>query len=363
MQYTTGDVALVSLDLRSDFLGPPTPAMLDAMAAAAAAPDGFELRENRYQRALEAHAAELLGKPDALLFPTCTMANLVAVMAQSSPGETVVGDRESHCLLSEAGGIAGVAGVMVRGLDGTAGQLPLDQLTAALDVPLDPQRPPVRLVLLETTHNRSGGLPLPLAHIEAVSEIAHRAGATLHIDGARFFNAAVALGVTPAVMAAAADSVSLSLNKGLCAPNGALLVGSRQLIARALTLRQRLGGGIRPAGAVAAAGLVALETMLPQLQRDHDNARALVASLRELGLSAGPQPDGTNIVLVGLGLAPGRLEAFVAALAGQGVLAIAFGAGHLRLCLHRGIEGGDVPSITAAFRAACAATGWSKQES
>lgn len=331
------------------------------MAAAAAEPDGFELRENTQQRALEAYAANLLDKQDALLFPTCTMANLVAVVAQIRPGDGVIGVADSHCLLSEAGGIAGVAGAMVQGLDGLSGQLPLDTLQAALSTGADPQRPPVRLVLLETTHNRSGGLPLPLAHIDQVGEMAHRAGAALHIDGARFFNAAVALGVTPARMAAAVDTISLSLNKGLCAPNGALLVGSRDIIARALVLRQRLGGGLRPAGAIAAAGLVALETMLPQLQRDHDNARLLAAGLGRLGLRAGPQPGGTNIVLVDLGLPPPGVDAFTTALAEEHVLAIGFGSGRLRLCLHRGIETAGLATIISAFETACAATGWHTQ--
>jgi len=347
----------VIFDLRSDFLGPPTPAMLEAMASAAAEPDGFELRENRHQRALESYAADLLGKEDALLFPTCTMANLAAFMAQSRPGDALVGDAESHCLLSEAGGIAAVAGVMTKGFAGVNGQVALDELSAVLSAPIDPQRSPTRLVLLETTHNRAGGVPLPLAHIEAVGEHARRAGAALHIDGARFFNAAIALAVEPAVMAAPADTVSLSLNKGLCAPNGALLVGSREVISHALVVRQRLGGGMRPAGAIAAAGLVALQTMLPQLQRDHDHARALAAALQDLGLDVGPLDGGTNILLVELGLAPEGLAAFTGALAASGVRAIGFGPGRLRLCLHRGIASGDIPAIAAAFRAACAATG------
>jgi threonine aldolase len=336
----------VTFDLRSDFLSPPSPAMLEAMRAAAATPDGFGLRENRHQRALEARAADLLGKDDALLFPTCTMANLVAVMAQVRPGEIVVGEAGSHCLTSESGGVAAIAGAMPRGLAGADGQMPPDALRELLDAPTDAQRPAARLVLLETTHNRSGGLPLPLAHIEQAGELARRAGAALHIDGARFFNAAVALGVAPAAMAAPTDSVSLSLNKGLGAPSGALLVGSRELFARALVLRQQLGGGMRPAGAIAAAGLVALDS-IAELQRDHDNARTLAAGLRQIGLAA---TGDTNIVLVE---SAAGVDAMLAALAERRVLAIAFGAGRVRLCLHRGIAAGDIPTIIAAFRAAC----------
>lgn len=352
----------MSLDLRSDFLGPPTDAMLEAMVAAAAEPDGFGLRENRQQRALEARAAQMLGKQDALLFPTCTMANLAAVMAQVRPGDAVVGPADCHCLMSEAGGIAAVAGALVQPVDCEAGAMPLAELQALMDVQPDPQRPTTRLVLLETTHNRSGGTPLQLAHIDAVGEIAHSSEAALHIDGARFFNAAVALGIDAARMAAAADTVSLSLNKGLCAPNGAVLVGSREVIARALVLRQQLGGGIRPAGAVAAAGLVALETMLPQLRHDHDNAKALSRALRQLGLRAGPEQNGTNIVLMDLKRSAAATDSFVDALTAAGVLALAFGPGRLRLCFHRGIESSDLPAIISAFEAACAATDGRKQE-
>jgi threonine aldolase len=342
----------VNFDLRSDFLGPPTGDMVEAMARAAASPDGFGLRESRDQLELESYAAGLLGKEDALLFPTCTMANLAAVMAQVKPGETVIADAESHCVLSEAGGIAAVAGAMVRGLAGKAGVLPMGELAVALAVTPDAQRQPAKLVVLETTHNRSGGVPLPLAHIEQAGELAQAAGAALHVDGARFFNAAIALGVSPAAMAAPATTVSLSLNKGLCAPNGALLVGSRDIVARALVIRQRLGGGMRPAGPIAAAGLVALKTMLPQLRRDHDNARELVAALRRLDFRAGPQLGGTNMVLVETGLDAPAQQHFLQALADAGVLAIAFGTGRIRLCLHRGVDAADIPAIANAFASA-----------
>ena len=164
------------------------------------------------------------------------------------------------------------------------------------------------------------------------------------------------------MMAAPATTISLSLNKGLCAPNGALLVGPRDVIARALVVRQQLGGGIRPSGAIAAAGLVALQTMLPQLQRDHDNAQALATGLGAIGFVATPQLGGTNIVLVDLELPRAWLDGFLAALATHGVLAIAFGPGRLRLCLHRGIEADDLPAIIAAFEAAGASIGVSQQE-
>lgn len=323
--------------------------MLAAMAAAAAEPDGFGLREGRQQRELENYAAMLLGKEDALLFPTCTMANLVAVMAQISPGDAVVADSRSHCVLSEAGGISALAGGMVIGLEGDRGMLPLQRVVALLQAEEDAQRPPVRLLVLETTHNRSGGLPLPLDHIREAGKIASRYGAGLHIDGARFFNAASAIGVSPAEMAAPVTSIAISLNKGLGAPNGALLVGTRDLVDRALRLRQRLGGGLRPTSAVAAACLVALQTMLPQLERDHLHAAELASLLRCEGFRVLPESGGTNILLIDLEQAEQGVFAFVDGLARRGVLVIPFEPGGIRICLHGGIDEGVLPDIAAAF--------------
>jgi threonine aldolase len=164
-------------------------------------------------------------------------------------------------------------------------------------------------------------------------------------------------------MALPATTVSLSLNKGLCAPNGALLVGSRDIIAKALVIRQRLGGGLRPAGSMAAAGLVALKTMLPQLQHDHDTARELAAALRTLGFDGGPQSCGTNIVLVETGLDAPAQQRFLAGLARAGTLAIAFGPGRIRLCLHRGIDAAAVSPIATAFASAREALGQPQPES
>jgi threonine aldolase len=325
--------------------------MLVAMTAAAAEPDGFGLREGRQQRELENYAAGLLGKEDALLFPTCTMANLVAVMAQISSGDAIVADSRSHCVLSEAGGISALAGGMVIGLEGDRGRLPLQRVVALLQAEEDAQRPPVRLLVLETTHNRSGGLPLPLDHIREAGKIASRHGAGLHIDGARFFNAASAIGISPAEMAAPATSIAISLNKGLGAPNGALLVGTADLIDRALRLRQRLGGGLRPTSAVAAAGLVALQTMLPQLEVDHHHATELASLLRREGFRVHPEGGGTNILLVDLELPEEGVAAFVEGVARRGVLVLPFEPGGVRLCLHCGIVADALPDVVAAFLA------------
>jgi threonine aldolase len=337
-------------DLRSDFLSTPPPRVVAAMAAAAARPDGFGLRESSEQQALERTVADLLGKQDALLFPTCTMANLAAVAAQVAPGEAVVAEAASHAVVSEAGGIAAVAGAVVHTLPGAAGRMDEAAVEDLLRRGADTQRPRVALVLLETTHNRAGGVSLPMDHIRAIGDLARAHGAALHVDGARFLNAAIALGATPAEMAAPATTVSLSLNKAVGAPNGAMLAGPSAVIARALLIRQRLGGGMRPAGALAAAARAALADWRPRLAADHANAAALARLLRAAGMTVAPEAAPTNILMVEPAVAD--LAAYLARLAARGVAAIEFGRGRVRLCLHGGIAARDLPAIAEAIAAA-----------
>ncbi|SFZ86461.1 L-threonine aldolase [Devosia enhydra] len=332
-------------DLRSDFLSPATPSMVAAMEDAARHPEGFGLRDDPHQRALEAHAAEMLGKDDALFVPTCTMANLLAALAQAERGTTVLADPESHCVLSEAGGLGAIGGLMVRAVPAHRGVLDETALSAVLAEGSDTQRPPVGLVVLETTHNRAGGRPLPIEHLVAVGTLAARHGVPLHLDGARLFNAAVAQGVPAATVAGPATSVTISLNKGLSAPSGAILAGPGAVIEKALVWRQRLGGGMRPAGALAAAGLVALDTMVTRLAHDHTAARALAEALLVRGLPVDPLAVETNILLIDAGLTAPVLAQWLAAMAEGGVLAIPFGAGRIRLVTHRGIAPDALPAI------------------
>ena len=330
------------IDLRSDFLTRPSEAMRRAMAEAAEAPPGFGLREDPYQRRLEARTAELLGTEDALLFPTCTMANEAAIMLWARPGEAMVCEAGAHVAGSEAGAPAALAGVTLRALAGEHGAPPAEAWVAAAPPPRDAQRSRAALFVLEQTHNRAAGHALPLAHTDAVVAAARAAGARLHLDGARLFNAAVALGEAPARLARGADTVAVSLNKGLGAPQGAMLAGPRDAIAEALRIRQMLGGGIRPSGLIAAAGLVALEERA-HLAEDHRRAALLAAGARGLpGLAPLLPPCPTNIVVLRLAPALGGAEALAAALAAEGVLALPFGPDLLRLVTYRGVTDADI---------------------
>lgn len=340
------------IDLRSDFAAPPTPAMLDALTAAAAAPMGFGLREDSAQRELEARGASLLGFEDALLFPTCTMANLVAVLLQVGRGERLLLEADSHMALSEAGGAASIAGAVLWPLPGRHGAIPLELIAGQLEIAADAQRPRVALVAVENTHNRAGGVPLPLGHVAELAALAGRHGAVLHVDGSRLFNAAVADGVAPAALVAGAGTVSVSLNKGLAAPNGALLAGSGALIGRAVALRQQLGGGIRPAGMLAAAGLAALDR-IGELAADHALARQIAEQLALLPICRiDPRGVRTNIVMVDLPLDAEGTAALVKALAVFGILVIAMAPGRVRLCTHRGVPADAPARVAAAFDSA-----------
>jgi threonine aldolase len=318
----------MTVDLRSDILSPWTPAMIGAMTAAAAAPFEFELRGDPRQQAVERHVAELLGQPDALVFPTCTMANQVGLMLLTRPGEIVAAPREVHIATSEAGAPAALSGVAVTAVAGEPPCPPVEAWQASAGVP-DPLRARVSVFALENTHNRAGGAVIAPADIAAVAALARRQGIGLHLDGSRILQAAAALGCAPAELAGMCDTVSISLNKGLGSPIAAALAGSRALIERALTLRQRLGGGIRPTGAFAAATLVALDGWRDRLRADQARAQRLAAGLAKIrGLDVPPPP--TNIVA-----ASGAFDApaLCATLAARDVLALPFGAGRIRLVL------------------------------
>lgn len=325
------------LDFRSDFLSRPCARMAETMVEAAVSPAAFGLRDDPWQQRLEARAAELLGQEDALLLPTCTMANLVATIVWTRPGDTVLGDATNHIATSEAGGYAAIAGVEYRGLSGAFGVSPIADWQAASAPPADAQRAAVRLFVLETTHNRGGGNAIGGTHVTAVAEVARAAGAHLHLDGSRLFNAAVALGETPARIAGGASSVAVSLNKGLGAPSGAVLAGPRDFIAEALRIRQRLGGGMRPAALIASAALLALDAW-PRLGADHETAARLREGCRDVsGLAPVDPPVPTNIVLVRLAPRFGGPEAFCRRLSREGVLAIPFGADLVRFVTYRDI--------------------------
>src|SRR6187551_2938051 len=260
------------IDLRSDTVTKPSPAMRRAMAAAEVGDDVFG--DDPTINALEARAAELLGKDAGLFVASGTMGNLVSLMAHLPRGSEAIAGASTHTLMDEAGNHAVVVGATIRPLQERAdGTMDPQDVADAWRDPDDLHEPLTGLVILEQTHAHSGGRALPLDYVRTIGAIAHERGVPLHIDGARLFNATVALGVTPAEMAAPADSVTFCLSKGLSAPIGSVVVGSAPFIARARRARKLLGGGMRQVGVLAAAGLVALDDgpdgTIARLAEDH----------------------------------------------------------------------------------------------
>ena len=358
------------LDLRSDTVTKPTPAMRRAMAEAEVGDDVW--REDPTVNALEERAAELLGKEAGLFVASGTMANLTAMIAHVARGQEIIAGADTHVVYDEAAGHAVVVGASVRQLhDRPDGTLDLDEIEGAFRDPTDIHQPPTGLVVIENAHSHSMNQPLPVAYLEAVAGIAHRHGVPLHVDGARFFNASVALGVLPAELAAPADSVAFCLSKGLGCPVGSLLVGDRVFVDRARRARKLVGGGMRQAGVLAAAGLVALQDgadgMIERLADDHANARRLAEKLAGIDGIVSPggiaQPtDGaldpdrvrTNFVLFKV-----RRDraAFVEALRTRNVLMDEYPHGQVRAVTHHDIATADIDAIVAAVRSALEATG------
>jgi threonine aldolase len=357
------------IDLRSDTVTLPTAAMRQAMAEAEVGDDVWG--EDATVNALEERAAELLGKDAGLLVASGTMANLVAQMAHVARGQEIIAGAETHIVVDEAAGHAVVVGASVRQLrDRPDGTLDLEELEEAFRNPTDIHEPPTGLVVVENAHSHSMNQPLPLPYLAAVAAIAHGHGVPLHVDGARFFNATVALGVSPRELAAPADSVAFCLSKGLACPVGSLVVGDRAFIGRARRARKLLGGGMRQAGIVAAAGLIALgdgpDGMIDRLAEDHRNAKRLAEALATLPgvVSAGgiaqpgegpldPERVRTNFVLF-------RVErdrrGFLDALRAGDVLMEEYPHGQIRAATHHGITGSDVEATISAVAAALDAT-------
>jgi threonine aldolase len=337
------------VDLRSDTFTLPTPAMYRAIASAELGDDVWG--EDPTVKQLEFTAAEVTGKDAALLVPTATMANLLGVVTQAHPGQEVILDTLCHTFLSESAGGAVVGGVQYRTIDYSAGYPTAEQVTAAIRAP-DVHHPVSALLCLENTHNFRGGLAIPVDRIAAAAGAAHARGLRVHLDGARLFNASIALGVTPADLCAPVDTVSVALTKGLSAPVGAILTGDTETIASARRWRKRLGGGMRQAGVIAAAGLVALTEMPARLVEDHANAQGLG---RGVGAIAGLRLDSpveTNIVMVRV---PGDAADFARRCAAAGLLLAPFGEGRVRLVTHRGVSAGDVDHALEALAAAAGA--------
>ncbi len=360
------------LDLRSDTVTHPTAEMRRAMAAAEVGDDVFG--EDPTVNALEERAAELLGKEAGLFVSTGTMGNLVALMAHVPRGGEIIAGAQSHIVRDEAAGHAVVVGASVLQLrDRPDGTLDPDGVAAAFRDPTDAHEPLTALVAIENAHSHSGNQPLNVAYTERLAAIAHERGVPLHVDGARFFNAAVALGVAPADLAAPADSITFCLSKGLSCPAGSVVVGSTAFIARARRARKLLGGGMRQAGILAAAGLIALRDgdagMIARLADDHANARRLaellsaIPGVRSPGDIAQPGRDdepldpsrvSTNFVL--FRVAADR-KAFVAAAAARGVRLESYPHGQVRAATNSGIAASDIERVASVIADALAEVG------
>jgi threonine aldolase len=329
------------IDLRSDTVTVPTPAMRAAIAGAVVGDE--QKREDPTVLELERRVAELLGQEAAVFLPTATMANQVALKLHGRPGDVLLAEESSHVLVFEYGGAAAHAGLMTRGLPGVEGRISAEQIReeAAPSAKGADQR--VTVVSLEDTHNNAGGRVWPLDELEGVVSTARELELQVHLDGARVLNAAVAQGVEPAAIASRFDTVTLCLSKGLGCPLGALLAGSRDLIDRAWREKHLFGGAMRQAGIVAAAGVHALEHHVGRLADDHARARRLAGALHEAGVPVDLAQVETNFVqvdLAPLGLA--RDEA-LARLRDAGVgLSATVHATVLRAVTHLGISDEDV---------------------
>ncbi|HVX23214.1 MAG TPA: GntG family PLP-dependent aldolase [Acidimicrobiales bacterium] len=333
------------VDLRSDTVTQPTPEMRRAMAEAEVGDDTYG--EDPTVNALEAAYADRVGKPAALFVPSGTMANQIAVRVQAPPGSLVVAGRRQHVVAYELGAAAQNAGVQFHGADDRGGVLSAAEVAWAREA-AQYHQPALSLVCVENTHMSANGAPWDLAALRAVRAAA--GPVPVHMDGARLFNAEVATAVPAAEMAATATTVMSCLSKGLCAPVGSVLAGPADVIAAGRLARKRLGGGMRQAGILAAAGLVALDRMVDRLADDHARAARLAAAVADRWPDAGLDPAAvrTNIVV----FSPPSPATLLDHLAGEGVLAGMVGPGLIRLVTHHDVDDAGTDRAVAALRGA-----------
>jgi threonine aldolase len=335
------------VDLRSDTLTLPTPEMREAMACAEVGDDVWE--EDPTVRRLEALAAERLGKEAGLFVTSGTQGNLVSVLAQTRPGQEVVLDVDAHIFNYEVAGTSVIGGVQMRPVKTERGFPSPAQVREALR-PSNIHIPPTGLVCLENTHNRHGGTCCTPEEIAAVAAVAHEAGVPVHLDGARLFNAAVALGRPARDFARNVDSVTFCVSKGLGAPVGSVVCGRADFIARARRIRKMLGGGMRQAGVIAAAGIVALERMVDRLAEDHANARALAEGVARLpGMRIDLASVQTNIVIFRVDR-PQGVDELVKGCAARKVKIHAVSPTSIRCVTHKDIDADDIASTLDAFK-------------
>jgi threonine aldolase len=330
-----------AIDLRSDTVTHPTSAMREAMYRAELGDDVYG--EDPTVNRLEELAAERLGKEAAVLLLSGTMGNLVGILSQTRSGDEAIVGAHSHIFLNEAGGPAALGGVQLHTVPTRRGVMDPAAVEGALRDPRNLHHPRSTLVCMENTHNRDGGAAVPVEAMDAVAEVAHRHGLRLHVDGARLFNAAVALGVPAARLVRGADTVQFCLSKALGCPVGSLLAGDASVIKEARRWRKMIGGGMRQAGIIAAAGIVALEQMVDRLADDHRNARRLAEGLNRIpGLAVDVDAVDTNIVMLDVDESRVDPRAFVARMREQGVKIGSPYGPRIRLVTHYQVSPDDV---------------------
>ena len=335
------------IDLRSDTVTQPTPAMRKVMAEAEVGDDVFG--EDPTVNVLQEKVAHLLGKEASLFVPSGTMANQLSIKSHTQSGDEVIIELSSHPYNFEGGAGAALSGIQFQCLKGVRGILDASQIEEAIR-PDDHHFPVTRLVCLENTHNRGGGSIYPLEKISEIYRLAKSKGLLLHLDGARLWNASMATGIKPEEYAQWADSVSVCLSKGLGAPIGSLVAGSKSFIDRVHRFRKMFGGGMRQAGIIAAAGIYALDHHIERLKDDHQNARRLAVGLKEFkGVSIDPKHVETNIVIFDVSNT-GMTGAQVSeAMKKEGVLIHAFSRTQIRLVTHLDITSEDIETALKAF--------------
>ena len=329
------------IDLRSDTVAMPSPEMRQAMVTAPLGDDVFG-DDPTTNKLLEV-AAERMGKAAAMFVPSDTMGNLIGIAVNARSGEELIADADSHAFYYETGGAAAVCGVQIRPVATERGVMSPRQVEEAVRPRDDPHQPITAAITFENTHNRHGGIVWPLEDLRAASDAAHSQGLRVHLDGARIFNAAVALGVSAAKIAAAADTVTFCLSKGLACPVGSIFCGSEDDVDQARRWRKRLGGGMRQVGVLAAAGLIALDHMVDRLAEDHSNAHTLAEGLAELpGVRCDLSRVQTNLVFFDLDTVPA--PAFTDECARRGLLGDWVDQHRMRFVTHYGVDAEDVQS-------------------
>jgi threonine aldolase len=328
------------VDLRSDTVTLPTDEMMKAIANARLGDDQY--LEDPTVNELQEKAATKLGKEEALLVISGTQANLISIISQTHPGDKVILEAEAHTYYYEAGGMSAIAGVIPHPVKGVLGVPSAEEIRRIAQIEHKYHQPRPTLLCLENTHNRAGGICVTPQQTKELTSVAKSYDMKVHVDGARIFNAAVALGVDVKDLTRNVDSVTFCLSKGLSCPLGSIVAGSREFIERARKNRQMLGGAMRQAGIIAAPGLVALESMINGLHVDHENARRLADGLMAMGIKIDMERVQTNMVLIETNQLGTSSVELLSQIENEGIKASNYGPTTVRMVTHRGIERDDI---------------------